>query len=174
MWQRVPPCTRPTIAAAPSTSGAPETPGRPSMLAKTACGRSGSDGQRPRRARRAVWERGAGGGLATRLRRQREQHDESDSSSRTRHRIPPYDGPGRLLFGRRERDDVVEARVVDAPNTVRLPGENVDEARPPRDVARLVAMERVDGLGEVLVVAHERDHDLRLRGPEGGGGRAVE
>src|SRR5439155_18408722 len=270
MWQRTPPWTRPTIPAAPSTSGAPESPGRPSMLVKRAFGRFGRDGQRPMRSRRALWKRGRPGlpskkstvpGIwrrrtiasgstsagssrkrtawslasftatthavrsepverrtrrvrpftqcfavtmtcgfsattpaqpvvstttpATRSARRtgRSLPACADSaSSMTRATAPPgraiesipYDGPGRLLFGRRERDDVVEARVVDAPHTVRLPGEDVDEARPPRDVARLVAMARVDGLGEVLVVAHERDDDLRLRRPEGGGGRAVE
>src|SRR3989442_9074359 len=106
------------------------------------------------------------------------------ASSSTRTRVPPryaidavrMTPTGGLLFAPRrpERDDVVEARVVDAPRATRLGHQDVGEACAPDDIARLVAVARVDGLGKALVVAHQRDHDLGLGGAERVGGRAAE
>src|SRR5262249_44473943 len=61
IWHRAPPCTSPTMRAAPSTRGEPESPGSPRRLVKSASGSRGNDSQRPRRSRRASCGRGRSG-----------------------------------------------------------------------------------------------------------------
>jgi len=70
-------------------------------------------------------ERPAHGEVAARPRGQDEQHDEDDRSSPERHGDHRMTAEATPLFasGRRERDDVVEARVVGAPRATRLAGE---------------------------------------------------